>query len=484
MVSNTHLSTSSFSTQSVFEKLVDYLAQVIFWDPIQALGIEAPAKVPIVVLVLVLAAVYFTFQLGFPNIKYFLVATRILRGKYPEKNTKGETSHFQALATALSATVGLGNISGVAVAISLGGPGACFWMIVGGIFGMTSKLVECTLGVKYRMVNANGEVFGGPMYYLKAAFANKKYKFIGRILAVLFAILCVGGSIGGGNMLQANQAFALVASQVPMLKSQGLMFGLFMALLTGFVIVGGIQSIARITSKLVPLMGTIYVLAGLTVVFINFTSIPSVFILIMKSAFQFDAVKGGFLGVMMIGLQRACFSNEAGIGSASIAHATAKTNFPASEGLVALLEPFIDTVIICTITALVIIFSGVYNVSAESGAVLTSQAFASQISWFPYVLTVVVFLFAFSTMISWSYYGLKAWNFLFGYQKWVGNIFKFIFLSSIIVGTTTELKTVMEFSDMMILAMAFPNIIGLILLLDDVKLELKRYFSFIEQNHS
>lgn len=446
------------------------------------MGFEAPAKFPIVVLVLVLAAIYFTLSLGFPNLKYFWLATKILRGKHPEKNTKGETSHFQALATALSATVGLGNISGVAVAITLGGPGACFWMIVGGLFGMSSKLVECTLGVKYRIVNEKGEVFGGPMYYLKAAFAQRKYKFIGQILAVLFAILCVGGSIGGGNMLQANQAFALIAAQVPMFKSQGLMFGVLMAILTGFVIVGGIQSIARFTSKLVPLMGTIYVLAGLTVVFINFTSIPEVFLLIFKSAFEFDAVKGGFLGAMMVGLQRASFSNEAGIGSASIAHATAKTNYPASEGLVALLEPFIDTVIICTITALVIIFSGVYHESAADGAVLTSQAFASQISWFPYVLTVVVFLFAFSTMISWSYYGLKAWNFLFGYQKWVGNIFKIIFLLSIVLGTTTELKTVMEFSDMMILAMAFPNLIGLILLLKDVKLELKRYFSFIEQN--
>lgn len=419
--------------------------------------------------------------MGFPNFRFFKLATQILRGKHPEKNTKGETSHFQALATALSATVGLGNISGVAVAISLGGPGACFWMIVGGIFGMTSKLVECTLGVKYRMIDEHGEVYGGPMYYLKAAFQKPKTKFIGRFLAILFAILCVGGSIGGGNMLQANQAFAMIESQVPMLQSQGLMFGVLMAILTGFVIVGGIKSIAQYTSKLVPLMGTIYLLAGLTVVLIHFTSIPSVFLLILKSAFQVDAVKGGFLGVMIIGLQRASFSNEAGIGSASIAHATAKTNYPASEGLVALLEPFIDTVIVCTITALVIIFSGVYVNSSADGAVLTSQAFASQISWFPYLLTVVVFLFAFSTMISWSYYGLKAWNYLFGNQKWVGNIFKILFLFSIVLGTTTNLKTVMEFSDMMILAMAFPNLVGLILLLDDVKLELKRYFSFIEQ---
>ena len=378
----------------------------------------------------------------FINVRGFKHAIGLVKGDYDDPNDKGEVSHFQALTTALSATVGLGNIAGVAIAISVGGPGATFWMIVAGLLGMSTKFVECTLGVKYRKLDENGKFSGGPMYYLRDGLAKYNMARFGKFLAILFAILCVGGSFGGGiNMFQANQAYAQLAGQFPALCRNGPMFGLILAILVGTVIIGGIKSIANVTEKIVPFMALLYVGTALIIILMNITEVGSVFALIIKGAFAPDAALGGVIGVLIQGFRRAAFSNEAGIGSASIAHSAAKTNEPVSEGIVALLEPFIDTVVICTMTALVIIFTGMYNVPGLEGAQMTSNAFGSVFSWFPYLLVIAIFLFALSTMISWSYYGLKAWEFLFGKNKVSEYVYKIIFLLFIIVGSSVKLSS-------------------------------------------
>lgn len=463
-----------------FVPIVDIIAMFIFWDPIAAMGFDIGTSIPIVVVWLVFGALFFTIKMNFINVRAFKHAIDLVRGKYDDPNDEGEVSHFQALATALSATVGLGNIAGVAVAITVGGPGATFWMIVAGLLGMSSKFVECTLGVKYRVVNENGEVSGGPMYYLKNGLAKYGYGNIGKVLAVLFAILCIGGSFGGGNMFQANQAYAQLSGQFPMLSGNGPMFGFLLAILVGTVIIGGIKSIARVTEKIVPFMAVLYVAAALVILVVNFSEIGNAFAMIFKGAFAPSAAFGGFIGVIIQGFRRAAFSNEAGVGSASIAHSATKTNEPVSEGIVSLLEPFIDTVVICTMTALVIIVTGMSGVQGVEGAQLTSQAFESVISWFPYVLVIAIFLFAFSTMISWSYYGLKSWTYLFGSSKKSELVYKLIFLVFIIVGSSVKLGAVLDFSDMMILAMAFPNILGLLILSGEVKIDLKEYLNKVK----
>ncbi|MGB1307162.1 MAG: alanine/glycine:cation symporter family protein [Flavobacteriales bacterium] len=463
-----------------FVPIVDVIAMFIFWDPIAAMGFDIGTSIPIVVVWLVFGALFFTIKMNFINVRAFKHAIDLVRGKYDDPNDEGEVSHFQALATALSATVGLGNIAGVAVAITVGGPGATFWMIVAGLLGMSSKFVECTLGVKYRVVNENGEVSGGPMYYLKNGLAKYGYGNIGKVLAVLFAILCIGGSFGGGNMFQANQAYAQLSGQFPMLSGNGPMFGFLLAILVGTVIIGGIKSIARVTEKIVPFMAVLYVAAALVILVVNFSEIGNAFAMIFKGAFAPSAAFGGFIGVIIQGFRRAAFSNEAGVGSASIAHSATKTNEPVSEGIVSLLEPFIDTVVICTMTALVIIVTGMSGVQGVEGAQLTSQAFESVISWFPYVLVIAIFLFAFSTMISWSYYGLKSWTYLFGSSKKSELVYKLIFLIFIIVGSSVKLGAVLDFSDMMILAMAFPNILGLLILSGEVKIDLKEYLNKVK----
>ena len=317
-----------------FVPIVDVIAMFIFWDPIAAMGFDIGASIPIVVVWLVFGALFFTVKMNFINVRAFKHAIDLVRGKYDDPNDEGEVSHFQALATALSATVGLGNIAGVAVAITVGGPGATFWMIVAGLLGMSSKFVECTLGVKYRVVNDNGEVSGGPMYYLKNGLAKYGYGNIGKVLAVLFAILCIGGSFGGGNMFQANQAYAQLSGQFPMLSGNGPMFGFLLAILVGTVIIGGIKSIARVTEKIVPFMAVLYVAAALVILFVNFSEIGNAFAMIFKGAFAPSAAFGGFIGVIIQGFRRAAFSNEAGVGSASIAHSATKTNEPVSEGIV------------------------------------------------------------------------------------------------------------------------------------------------------
>ena len=441
---------------------------------------------PFVLLWLVVAAAGFTVYMGFVNVRGFKHAIELVRGIYdsPDKQ-KGEVSHFQALTAALSATVGLGNIAGVAVAITLGGPGATLWMIFGGLFGMSSKFVECTLGVKYRKVREDGSVSGGPMYYLSKGFAEKGFSGLGKALAFFFAVMCIGGSLGGGNMFQANQAFkqAIIATggEQSLLYQQGWIFGLVMATLVGVVIIGGIKSIVRVTSKLVPVMVVIYICAALFIIFSHITLLPQAVMAILRGAFAPEALYGGVVGVMIQGFRRAAFSNEAGIGSAPIAHAAVKTDEPVTEGFVALLEPFLDTVVICTMTALVIIISGLYVEQGMDGIALTSRAFEQVIFWFPYILSVAVLLFAFSTMIAWSYYGLKAWTYIFGESAASDVSYKLLFCVFIVLGSAMNLGSVIEFTDAMIFAMSFPNLVGLYLLAPGVKRDLESYFDRLRQ---
>ncbi len=480
-------------------------------------------NIPIVLILLISGATFFTIYFKFPSISQFPLAINTVRGKYDEldhhgveqtdlnvadgdlqgtikdESQEGEVSHFQALATAVSGTVGLGNIAGVAVAIALGGPGATFWMIVCGLIGMSTKFVECTLGVKYRDVDENGTVYGGPMYYLSRGLDQMGFKVLGKILGVVFAILCVGASFGGGNAFQSNQAAVQLTTMFDLQGgATGVIIGVILAILVGIVIIGGIKKIASVTEKIVPFMAGTYVLASLVIIFSNIQYIGEAFSMIFAGAFTPAAGIGGVVGVIIVGFQRAAFSNEAGAGSAAIAHSAVKTKYPASEGVVALLEPFIDTVVICTMTALVIIF---FNMDAgafdygnavgstvllnESGTYvggvdLTSMAYDSVIPGFRYVLTVAIILFAFSTMISWSYYGLQSWKYLFGRGKTADTVYKILFLLFVVVGAAATLDAVIKFSDAMILALVFPNMIGLLFLFPKVKKELKKYMTDIK----
>ena len=499
---------SSEKINSTFVPVVDFIDQIIMYDLFASLGLydnlihdengeimyhangdPRTMRIPFVVVWLVLGATFFTLFMRFVNIKGFKHAIQLVAGKFDNPDHKGEVSHFQALATALSATVGLGNIAGVAIAISIGGPGATFWMILAGFLGMSSKFVECTLGVKYRRIEKDGSVSGGPMFYLSEALKKKKLGGLGKVLATIFAVLVIGGSFGGGNMFQANQAFSQLTVIYPQLDGYGVIFGVVLAILVGAVIIGGIKSIAKVTEKVVPFMAILYVTVALIIIILNIDQTGKAFGLIISGAFAPSALKGGIIGVLIVGFQRAAFSNEAGVGSASIAHSAVKTNEPITEGIVALLEPFVDTVIICTMTALVLIFTGFHeNPTGLEGAQLTSAAFESVFTWFPYLLVIAILLFAFSTMISWSYYGQKGFNYLFGrfFEKKFGSkkqmrlTYQIIFLGFIIVGASSQLGAVIDFSDMMILSMAFPNILGLIILAPEVRRDLVSYFKKVK----
>ena len=499
-----------------FKPIADWFGSVVFY-PANLFG----EQIPIVVIVLVVGALFFTLFFGLINIRMFPLAIGIVSGKYDEIDDQddtrsataaaadagddhhGEVSHFQALATAVSGTVGLGNIAGVAVAISMGGPGATFWMIVCGLLGMSTKFVECTLGVKYRDIDENGVVHGGPMYYLKKGLQGMGLGWLGGLLAILFALLCVGGSLGGGNAFQANQATEQITSLFNFESgSAGTLIGIVMAILVGIVIIGGIKRIATITEKIVPLMAIIYIVASLIIILMNLSSVPEAIGQIFSGAFTPAAGFGGIVGVLIVGFQRAAFSNEAGAGSAAIAHSAVRTKYPASEGLVALLEPFIDTVVICTMTAIVIILFNIPGAGDQpmfpygdveankvlidgarvGGVDLTSKAFDSVLPGFRYVLTVAIILFAFSTMISWSYYGLQSWKFLFGRSPLADISYKILFLAFIVIGSAASLGSVLEFSDAMILGLVFPNMLGLLLLFPQVRSELTKYISAIK-NH-
>ncbi|MBC7284215.1 MAG: alanine:cation symporter family protein [Hoeflea sp.] len=448
---------------------------------------------PWIVLWLVVAATIFTLYFGFVQFRFFGHAIGLVKGDYSDPKDAGEVSHFQALATALSGTVGLGNIAGVAVAVGIGGPGATFWMILAGLLGMASKFTECTLGVKYRNEYEDGTVSGGPMYYISKGFAELGLPG-GKFLAVLFSIFCILGALGGGNMFQANQAHAQIAGIVG--DYPGWITGIIFAAVVFAVIVGGIKSIASVTEKVVPFMGILYVGAAFIILMVNYDMIGWAFGQIFAGAFTGLGVAGGFVGALIQGFKRAAFSNEAGVGSAAIAHSAVRTKEPITEGFVSLLEPLIDTVVICTMTALVITISqqlivdpatGLYQlteagtsiatVGGTSGVGLTSAAFGSAISWFPYVLAIAVILFAFSTMISWSYYGLKAWTYMFGEGRKSELTFKLIFCVFIVIGAAANLGPVIDFSDAAIFAMAVVNIFCLYFLMGLVKKELISYSS-------
>ncbi len=451
-----------------FGGIVEKMAEFLFY-PI--------ADIPVIVWVLMLGAIFFTIYHSFINFRGFKHSLDVVKGKYDDPNHPGEISHFQALTSALSATVGLGNIAGVAVAVGVGGPGAVFWMIILGLFGMTSKFHECTLAQFYRKVDKDGTVHGGPMYYLSLGLKERGLGALGKILAIVFAVFCIGGSFGGGNMFQANQTFEAMSGVIPSIAESPWGFGFFMTFLVGLVIIGGIKRIGKVTEKIIPFMCGLYLSAGLIVLFKNANQVLPALNLIFTQAFNPDAAYGGLIGVMVQGIRRAVFSNEAGIGSAAIAHSAAKTDQPVREGIVGMIGPFIDTVVICTMTALILIVSGVYNVEGLEGVSMTKAAFESTFSWFPAVLSVCVFFFAYSTMISWSYYGEKAWAYLFGMSSQTTLIYRLIFLAFVVLGTVMKLGNVLDFSDLMILSMAFPNIIGGILLAPKVKTALSEYWS-------
>jgi len=440
------------------------------------------AGIPLIVVWLMGSAVFFTFYFRFINITGFTHAINLVRGKYSKDDAEGEVSHFQALATALAGTVGIGNIGGVAIVISLGGPGATFWLIMAGLFGMSTKCVECIAGVMYRKINEDGVVSGGPMYYLERGLGETRLKAIAKPMGLFYGFAMVLGCLGIGNMFQSNQAFqqflVITGGESSSFSDKGWLFGLVMAFALGLVIIGGLKGIARVTGKLVPFMALVYIAFSVTIILMNYEKVPWAIGAIFTEAFSPNAVAGGTIGVMILGFKRAVFSNEAGIGSAAIAHSAVRTDEPATEGYVGLLEPFIDTVVICTMTALVILTT-VYEPSlAESGiqgVELTSRAFESTIGWSVLPLSIVAILFAFSTTISWSYYGLKGWTYVFGDSKPSENLFKSIFCIFVVLGCSIQLDAVLDFSDAMVFVVALPNVIGLMVLAPIIKCELEKY---------
>jgi AGCS family alanine or glycine:cation symporter len=455
--------------------VTDKIVEIIFYE----VPVGGGAKFPLIVGWLIAGAIFFTFYFRFINLRGFRQSLRIVRGDYNNASDPGEVTHFQALTAALSGTVGLGNIAGVAVAVTLGGPGATLWMIIAGLFGMSAKFTECTLGVKYRREHDDGSVSGGPMYYLSRGIAEERgWVKLGKGLAIFFCVACAFGSLGGGNMFQSNQAHQQLVSvtggQDSFFATRGWLFGIIVAIIVGAVILGGIKSIARVTSRVVPFMGVTYLLSGLIVLGANIGQVPDAFVQIFEGAFTPEGVTGGFVGVLIQGFRRATFSNEAGIGSAAIAHSAVRTREPVTEGYVALLEPFVDTVVICTMTALIIIVSGALQTDAE-GVALTSEAYETVLPWFPNVLAVAVILFAFSTMLAWAYYGSKAIGYLFRGSRTAETVFKLVFCVFIVIGASMNLDAVIGFSDAMIFAMALGNILGLYILAPVVKRELLGY---------
>ena len=463
---------------TAFGVVNDLIGAVLFFD--LAFWIDT-VQLPFIVIWLIVAAVFLTVRMRFINLLGFSHALRVVAGRYTDPNEPGDVSHFQALTTALSATVGLGNIAGVAIAITLGGPGATFWMIVAGLIGMAAKFTECTLGQMYRTIGSDGRVLGGPIRYLSQGLSERGMPGTGRFLAVAFAVLCIGGSFGGGNSFQVNQSMSAIQETVPWVAANPWAYGLFMTTLVGIVIIGGIKRIANVTARLIPFMSAIYIAASLVVIIANLSVVPEALVAIFTKAFSPEAAYGGFIGVLVTGFQRAAFSNEAGIGSASIAHSAARTKHPVREGFVALLEPFIDTVVICTMTALVIIITGAYNnpdyaqlITNAQGAALTSRAFSEYSTWFPYVLSLAVLLFALSTMISWSYYGERCSVWLFGPAA--SKYYKVAFLFFAFLGSIVTATNVLDFGDLMLLGMALPNLVGVYLLQGKVRTALDDYW--------
>lgn len=461
------------------QPITDALSAFIFYSvPI------GTAQVPLIVCWLIFGAFFFTGYLGFINVRGFKHAIDIVSGKFSDTTHAGEISHFQALTAAVSGTVGIGNIAGVAITVSAGGPGAIFWLVVAGLVGMTTKFVECTLGVKYRYISADGTVSGGPMYYLRSGLAKRGMPGFGKFLGMFYAISIVIGCLGIGNMFQSNQAYVQLlqvsGGEAGALSGKGWLVGIVLAVLVGLIIIGGIKSIARVTVKLVPFMILLYIIGAVIVIGLNAERLPAAVTAILTGAFSMKGVTGGVLGIMIIGFQRAAFSNEAGIGSAAIAHSAVKTEEPLTEGFVSLLEPFIDTVVICTLTGLVLVTAFPTDHlmgSGVAGIELTSSAFQSSIPWSPVPLSIAAILFAFSTMLAWAYYGTKAWTYIFGEGKGKERVFSFIFCVFIVIGAAIKLDAILDFADALIFVMAIPNLIGLYIMAPEVKQDLKVYWA-------
>ena len=443
-------------------------------------------SLPFLLVVLILGAIFFTLWYRWINVRGFKHSIEIIQGKYDNPEDTGEISHFRALTSALSATVGLGNIAGVAIAIQLGGPGAVFWMLVAAVFGMTAKFSSCTLSQMYRQTNPDGSISGGPMYYIDIGLKQmgSGWAGLGKVLAIIYALMIMGGAIGAGNMFQVNQTAEAFRSTFGLSEGANWVIGIVIAILVGIVIVGGIKRIGAATSKIVPAMCGLYVCFSILIIVMNITRVPEAISLIFRLAFTGNAFYGGFVGVLVWGIRRSSFSNEAGLGSAAIAHAAAKTEEPVREGLVAMIGPFIDTIIVCLMTAMVVIITGTWNdpsLSQSDGVTLTTIAFKSAIGWFPLILTVSIGLFAYSTMISWAYYGERGWIYLLDHFGGVGLktviVFRVIFVLFILVGAVYPLRAVLDFSDAMVLGMAFPNIVGSIILAPKVLGKVRDYWS-------
>ncbi|MEU8770413.1 alanine/glycine:cation symporter family protein [Streptomyces griseus] len=477
-----------------FEPIAKWLGEIVFY----AVPVGG-TDLPLIVAWLVVAGLVFTGWFGFVQLRKFRLAVDVVRGKYDDTDSAGEVNHFQALTAAVSGTVGLGNIAGVAVAVSIGGAGATFWMILCGLLGMATKFVEVTLGVKYREVHFDGTVSGGPMHYLPKGLAErfgKNGKAFGKVLAVLASIMILFFGLFGGNLFQVNQSYAQLVSVTggedgAMGSSAGaLFFGILVAALVGIVLLGGIRSIASVTSRLIPAMAGIYIVACLVVILVNVTAVPAAIGTIIEGAFNPEGVAGGVLGALIIGFKRAAFSNEAGLGSAPIAHSAVKTKHPASEGLVALLEPFIDTVVICTMTALTIVIANpaswgeARTDESIGGVTITSDAFETVLPWFPYVLTVAVLLFAISTVLTWGYYGLKAWTYLFGRSTVSETVYKSLYTLFAVAGSLLTLQTLIDLADSVLFSLAVINIIGLYLLAPVVKRELHTFLAYVRERES
>jgi len=466
---------------SIFEHINNFLGSIFFFDIF--FGQIENTTMPFIVAWLVAGGIILTVRFGFINVRMFSHSYKIITGKYKTADDVGEITPFQSLTTALSATVGLGNIAGVAIAISIGGPGATFWMILAGFFGMTLKFTEVSLAQIYREKRTDGRIMGGAMQYLSKGFSARGYSKTGKFLAILFSIFAIGGSLGAGNAFQTSQAASVIGERIPFFANYPIVFGLILATVVGFVIIGGIQRIASTAEKIVPLMVVIYLMASLWVLLMNASEVPSAIKLIFTEAFGTSSVAGGFIGILVVGFQRASFSSEAGVGSAAIVHSTAAVKYPVRQGMVALYEPFIDTIIICTVSALVIVTTGVYDptgefanlVAQKEGAALTAAAYGTVISWFPVILSFSIVLFAFSTMISWSYYGERSWTYLFGEKYTL--LYKLIFISFTVIASVSSASVMLNFSDLLFLSMALPNLIGLYVLQGDVKANLDVYLS-------
>lgn len=466
---------------SIFDQINGFLGSIFFFDIF--FDMVEGTTMPFIVAWLIVGGIFLTFRFGFINVRMFMHSYKIITGKYKTADDVGEITPFQSLTTALSATVGLGNIAGVAIAISVGGPGATFWMILAGFFGMTLKFTEVTLAQIYREKRPDGSIMGGAMQYLSKGLASKGHATLGSVLAALFAVLTIGGSFGAGNAFQTSQAMGALSERIPFFQTYPIVFGLILATIVGFVIIGGLKRIAHTAEKIVPAMVLIYLLASLWVLITNASEVPQAVSTIFQEAFAPTAAAGGMIGVLVQGFKRAAFSSEAGIGSAAIVHSTASVKYPVRQGMVALYEPFIDTIVICSMTALVIVTTGVYDPSGEfadlvtskQGAALTAAAYGTVISWFPVILSFLIVLFAFSTMISWSYYGERSWTYLFGEKYTL--VYKLIFISFTVMASVTSASSLLKFSDLLILAMALPNLIGLYMLQGDVKANLNTYLA-------